>query len=497
MDGQRTGYRTLTAGHLTAAEFAAQFDGQLPDGFTHPKQLIEDLETAGDAVPWPRECNALLRFLMGRVHAGTWRKGRAIVKTSNADCADALGITVRHVQRQLHQLETYAALARTEADQWGERTINLAPLTQWGPRIRELARQQEDRRRRLRALGRKIQVAMARIAMVNEVMTEHAPEEVDEIAAIVRQAHKHHLRGEDARDEQRMMMAAAEIEVLAAAAEAMANRVLEPTPLPSLDQGESSPRDVGVIHTPTTHPSPVSTETGTQKARQHGVVGSMGADPHAPKSLPHMRKALSAAYPRFVEILAVVHPNPDTDAALLAAAEILRQEMRMNKAAWYQAMEIHGWDVVVAATVVARARPDDEIHVRWSDGTPNRAAYLRGALAKPNAATGENRALRPWPSIFALAENIDLQPPARSQPHEGGLDRDLTLTAVTEPGGQTGYLDVAASWRKAGHMDRLRGVDRINRARQKAGELPMPNSIASNQAIFDREVTRWKILVDG
>jgi hypothetical protein len=255
-------------------------------------------------------------------------------------------------------------------------------------------------------------------------------------------------------------------------------------------------------------------------------LAAAGSDEFAPKTIDQMRRSLTAAYPRLAEILALTGRPADSSQALIIAADLLRHEIGYPQKRWYAAMEKHGWDAVVAMTVVAAARPGLELQVTDRRGLPARAGYLQGALRKPAAAPGLKHALRPWPSIYSLAEQVDLGLPSvkalakalaakercgaavagviEGELREGrarlaGLPPVVTAPALTGAAAQavldelaeTAEAEIVAAWVRQPWARRLDKVMALNDRRRAAGEPPIGKDLARDGAAFGREAARW------
>ena len=398
----RTGYRRLGGGHYAGHDRAAAYAG-LPDGFSHPGQLLEDAERCGPDLPFPAECLPLARVLLSYTAAADWCGGddgrgggrRPLVWPGNAALAGCLGRSVRSVQRQLDALEGAGAIWRDQ-DGLGRRIIDLSPLAALAPVIRRLAREADARRRRLAGLARAMTRAWSEVVMACSAVEDASGEAPHSLRMLRDRARALRAQGRGWRDEEMARGLTEQLAGLAAEAVRQAKDIL------AFSSPTSSLEDAGDTHT-TTRPSPSSnppifshTPVAREPARQEDVVppaeGYLDTPP--PADLAELRRLLFGALPRFRRIL-IEHLGHDPARAgrreLLDAAEVLRQELGMAREPWAAAIARHGWESVVAATVTVAAKPAEEIRI-------GPAAVLRGMLRKPPAE------LRPWPSLHRLRE---------------------------------------------------------------------------------------------
>ncbi|MBY0432078.1 MAG: hypothetical protein K2Q10_12825 [Rhodospirillales bacterium] len=399
----RTGYRRLSAGHYASHDSAKAFSG-LPEGFTHPGQLLQDAERCGPDLPFPAECLGLARVLLSYSSASDWVDGsQPVVWPTNIALADCLGLSTRSVQRQLDCLEAAGVIWR-DLDSRGRRIIDLAPLAALAPHLRSLARAADARRRRLSALAREAAKAWAEITMACATLEMEA-DASEAVEGLRSRARNHRLTAEDRRDERRMRDKVACLSALAGDAMTVVKMHLSSS-VSVMPMSCSHGSDV--VITPTTKNTfPSSKSTGSAKTVVSEDSGYLLTPP--PASLTELRRLLLGALPRLGRILAehLGHaPENSGRAELLDAAEILRQELGMAREGWLAAIERHGWQVVVAATVAATAWPAEEVR-------RSRAALLRGMLRKPP------EHLRPWPSLHRLricADPHDIEMPSPTPP---------------------------------------------------------------------------------
>ncbi len=461
-----TGHARKTAGHYAAAGAAARFqagaagqppapdgavsqppgpDGAVsqppaPDGaFTHPKQLLEPLRRAGQALPFPRAALDTLALLFDFSNPGDWRPGRVpMVYPSNAELAGCLGVSDRTVRNHLSALEAAGAITihrgpgnrRTPVRDHAGRIvdaygINLAPMVELARALGETAAALKTRRaalkREMRNLGQALQEVRTAADALEVAAAEHpaavAPagrlaatgRAAEAMAAAARRAYARDpglTAADQPANAAAIAAAAATLRAEAKTANGLAERVLAEL-LEKEDSGSAESGCRQSLQTNSNDPSDrYNTPCKTQVAAASEDLNprsvsrtTTAADrwrlPRAeidrrtpafqaatPASRPiRLRPAeMVALAPALAEILAdcllVADPARAGAAEMVTATKILAGRLGVSAWCWAQGCRAHGEAAAALAVVVAAVKPAHEIR-------KSRAAFLAGMLLRP------------------------------------------------------------------------------------------------------------------
>lgn len=178
-----TGHVRKTFGHFDAAVAAATWNG-LPDGISHPKQLLEPLRRCGSRSPIPREVLSTLELLFDYSAPAAWQDGGCpLVFPGNAELAGCLGVSERTVRNHLSALEK-AGLVSIERGPGNRRTpvratdgsikvaygINLSPMAGKFTELCELAADLGNRRKRLKEQKRSAGAALQDVRTAKDAL---------------------------------------------------------------------------------------------------------------------------------------------------------------------------------------------------------------------------------------------------------------------------------------------------------------------------------------
>lgn len=368
----------------------------------------------------------LVDQLMAFSQAQDWQLGsRPIVWPSNAALADRLGVCERHVRRLLARLIEAGIIVPVDSPEgrrWGRRDrsgriieaygFDLSPIADRHAEFVALAEKAEGERRARTALRRRLTIARKAIQQLAETALEQGlddqPATADRPEDIQEPRVQDEGMPEHVRDWQ-TWLAKAQSAAARVTGEGVTLEELEATAIDlerqrlngetALTEGlrkrvkESAAADLQVLpYTTTTQPR--ADNSATCKSDSGGWSNSPGdrahngTDGEAPDEPP-------AATPRFVLRVSppmreqIVSPSP-TWADIVDAADRLRHQLGISRAAWIDACQTLGrYQAATAVAVIAAKR----------DAIRSPGGYLRGMTARGR--DGELYLLR---SLHGLAE---------------------------------------------------------------------------------------------
>ncbi len=446
-----TGHARKTAGHYAAAAAAARFqaagsESPAPDGasdhppaaaFSHPKQLLEPLRRAGQALPFPRAALDTLALLFDFSSLGDWRPGRVpMVYPSNAELAGCLGVGDRTVRNHLGALEAAGAIAvhrgpgnrRTPVRDHAGRIvdaygINLAPMVELARRLDATAAALKARRavlkRQMRSLGRALQEVRTAADALAVAAAEHpaaaapagrlaaAGRAAETTAAAARRAYARDP-GLAAADQPANAAAIADAAAVLRAEAKTANRLAERVLVDLLEKQDSGSPEI-ICHQSLQLTSNDPTDRYNSSCKTEVVAGSEDSIPRPvsqatdgagrwrlprgeidrrtppfqatrPQAIRLRPAEMVALAPALAEILAdcllVAEPARAGAADMVTAAKILAGRLGVSAWCWAQGCRGHGEAAAALAVVVAAVKPGHEIR-------KSRAAFLAGMLLRP------------------------------------------------------------------------------------------------------------------
>lgn len=421
-----TGHVRKTSGHYAAATQARAFAG-LPEGISHPKQLLEPLRRCGSHLPFVRQALDTLALLFDYSRAGDWREGGVpLVFPSNLELAGCLGVTERTIRNHLGALEAAGIIAiqrgpgnrriplrGKSGDVIAPYGINLAPVPAFVARLADVGQAMRAQREELRGARRRVSIAVQEIRTALdalEVMVFDLPQRGDLRAAAERlRPLAAQAEGEAAacrrlferypaldRAEQAETLASVEriaqgLEVNATNANAIASS--------SLITEAEKPGD------PETNFRHDSTNESSDAPHQYNKQRKVVADPPVPKRLPSLpfspklpvstpeiaaggggaaHQAVKIRHvlevqPKFAELLRdyllLDDPRAATFADIVGAARILATQIGASTWCWERGCETHGAWAAALCAIVASAKPAAEIR-------KSRASFLAGMLLR-------------------------------------------------------------------------------------------------------------------
>lgn len=421
-----TGHVRKTSGHYEAVARAEAFAG-LPQGVTHPKQLLEPLRRCGSQLPFVRAALDTLALLFDYTKAKDWQDGGTpLVFPSNLELAGCLGVTERTIRNHLGALEASGVIAIQRGP--GNRRIplrgsngtiiapygiNLAPVPVFVARLGELGRTMRAQREELRQARRRLSIAVQEIRTAldavdvvafdrplrDEPRQAHArlqplAQEAEAEAASCRRLFERYpaqLRAEQAET----LAAIGRAAVLLESHAARANTITAET-LSLLSENTGDP-ETSFRHDSTND----SFDPADQYHHQREVVAAP-AVPKRPAILPFAPKlpvATSKPAPEgaaraheSVKIRHVIEVQPefatllrdyllldDPRAASLSdivgAARILATQLGASTWCWEKGCETHGAWAAALCAIVASAKPAAEIK-------KSRGSFLAGMLLR-------------------------------------------------------------------------------------------------------------------
>lgn len=424
---QPTGHVRKTSGHYEAVQRAEAFAG-LPQGVSHPKQLLEPLRRCGGQLPFARAALDTLALLFDYTKARDWQEGGTpLVFPSNLELAGCLGVTERTIRNHLGALEAAGIIAIQRGP--GNRRmplrgsngtiiapygINLAPVPVFVAGLTELGRAMRAQREELRGARRRLTIAVQEIRTALdavEVVAFDRPlrdeprqaqarlqplaHEAEAEAASCRRLFERYpaqARAEQAQTLAAIVRAAALLESHATTANAVAAETL------SLLSENTGDPETGFRHDSTND----SFDPADQYNHQREVVAAPPV-PKRPAILPFVPKLPVATakpapdgetrahesvkirhvievQPHFAELLRdyllLDDPRLASLSDIVGAARILATQLGASTWCWEKGCETHGAWAAALCAIVASAKPAAEIR-------KSRGSFLAGMLLRP------------------------------------------------------------------------------------------------------------------
>lgn len=419
-----TGHVRKTSGHYQAARHAEAFAG-LPEGVTHPKQLLEPLRRCGSQLPFARAALDTLALLFDYTKAKDWEEGGTpLVFPSNLELAGCLGVTERTVRNHLGALEAAGAIAIQRGP--GNRRIplrgkdgtmiapygiNLAPvpvfvasLTNVGRAMRAQREELRQARRRLSIAVQEIRTALDAVEVVafdrplrDEPRQAHArlqpiAQAAEAEAASCRRLFERYPA--QSRAEQAETLASIARAAVLLEAHAVNANAITAESLSLLSENTGDP-ETNFRHDSTNE----SSDPSDQYSHQREVVAEPAAPKPAPilpfspklpvatsrpESEPRAHESVRIRHvievlPNFAELLRdyllLDDPRQATLSDIVGAGRILATQLGASTWCWEKGCETHGAWAAALCAIVAAAKPQAEIK-------KSRGAFLAGMLLR-------------------------------------------------------------------------------------------------------------------
>lgn len=299
--------------------------------------------------PYARDC---LTVLLWDIHPNEWRDGgKPISRLRRYELANTVNACLKTVQRALAELEAAGFVVRLFNDFHHATGVDLRPMVRQFYDIKERAQKELRRRKKAREDARA------------------------------------------ARDHSKALLAAAEKNLA---------RTIESTQMDTDAQSTTNPLSEVYVCTGLENGTVENPDGGSHRAPPYPVVDDDEdrEEPEKLLELPTMRFALMKAHPRYGEILADNTESGDAKRAtlddMIAAADVLRQEIGFRRNDWDKAVRRHGLERSLAYFVTMSSPA-----ARLLREIRNTQGYIIGGFKKPP------HEFRPFRSMWKLIKEMD------------------------------------------------------------------------------------------
>ncbi len=407
-----TGHVRKTFGHFDAAVAAATWKG-LPDGISHPKQLLEPLRRCGSRSPIPREVLPTLELLFDYSSPASWQDGGCpLVFPGNAELAGCLGVSERTVRNHLSALEK-AGLVSIERGPGNRRTpvratdgsikvaygINLSPMAGKFTELCKLAADLGQKRKLLKEQKRSAGAALQDIRTAKDALHVLSDEKSDSpllreglerLEILLERAEKimylffqlYHRHASADMNEQSSMehqLTNLENDILCLAGEAntIAYSYLNTLYNINSGQGETDFHHISTNDTKTKKEPPKNVGHVNEAPLFHsGFLTKEPISPCFPSSLTHLLRRYCPDLCKTLSSYLLKDPETALSSDWIDAARLVATGMGISEWAWKTGCHQHGRLHATFAVAVTLMKPAKDIY-------KSRQALLAGMLLRP------------------------------------------------------------------------------------------------------------------
>lgn len=302
-----------------------------------------------ELTPYARDC---LTILLWDIHPNEWAEGgKPISRLRRAELASNVNACLKTVQRALAELEAAGFIVRLFNDFHHATGVDLRPMVRRFYDIKERAQKEIYRRKKSREAAKA------------------------------------------ARDKSKAQLAAAEKNL---------GRTIESNQMDTDGQSTTNPLSEVYVCTELENESVENSTGGTHRAPPYPVVDDEDerSEPEKVPELGVIRFGLTKAHPRYAKILADNTPSGDARRAtledMLAAADVLRQELGFRRNDWDKAVRVHGQERALAYFVTMSGPA--AIMLRE---IRNPQGYIMGGFKKPA------HEFRPFRSMWKIVKEME------------------------------------------------------------------------------------------